>query len=57
MLREGHIVQEIVTAAREGEFDLIVIGAKGRSKIKEILLGSICEKVVRNAPCNVMVVK
>jgi len=57
LLEEGHAVQEIIKTAREGGFHLIVMGAKGRSKIKEILLGSVSEKVVRNASCAVMVVK
>ena len=57
LLREGHVVQEIIKTVREGRFDLIVIGAKGMSKVKEMFLGSVSEKVVRNAPCTVMVVK
>ncbi len=56
-LREGHVVREIVNAAREGRFDLIVMGAKGANKIKEMVLGSVSEKVVRTAPCTVMIVK
>ena len=57
LLKKGHVVQEIVKAAREGRYDLIVLGVKGRSKIKEMLLGSVSEKVIRNAPCTVMVAK
>ncbi len=57
MLREGHTVHEIVKAAREGEFNLIVMGARGLSRIKEIILGSVSEGVVRNAPCPVLVTK
>jgi nucleotide-binding universal stress UspA family protein len=57
LLKEGHVVQEIVQTAQEGRFDLLVLGAKGVSKIREMRLGSVCEKVVRNAPCTVMVVR
>jgi nucleotide-binding universal stress UspA family protein len=57
LLREGHTVQEILKTAREGEFDLIVIGARGISRIREILLGSVSDGVIRNAPCPVLVVK
>jgi nucleotide-binding universal stress UspA family protein len=57
MLREGHVVQEIVKAAEEGKFDLIVMGARGISKIKELILGSVSDGVVRNAPCPVLVTK
>lgn len=57
LLREGHVAQEILKTARDGRFDVIVLGAKGVSRIKEMLLGSVSEKVVRNAPCTVIVVK
>lgn len=57
LLREGHRVQEILKAAREGEFDLIVMGARGISRIREILLGSVSDGVIRNAPCPVLVTK
>ena len=57
LLREGQTVQEILKTAREGEFDLIVMGSRGLSKIKEIFLGSVSDGVIRNAPCPVLVVK
>jgi nucleotide-binding universal stress UspA family protein len=57
VIREGHAVHEIVELAKEGDFDLIVMGARGTSKIRELLLGSVSEGVVRNAPCNVLIVK
>jgi nucleotide-binding universal stress UspA family protein len=57
MLREGHAAQEIIKVARENQFDLIVMGVRGLSKIKEILLGSVSDTVLRNAPCPVLVVK
>lgn len=57
MLVEGQVVHEITNAAKEGKFDLIVIGARGISKIREILLGSVSDGVIRNASCPVLVVK
>jgi nucleotide-binding universal stress UspA family protein len=57
LFKEGHAIQEIIRVAREGRFDLLVLGVKGKSKIKELQLGSVTEKVVRNAPCTVMIVK
>lgn len=56
-LREGHTVQEIIETAKEGRFDLIVMGARGISKIREIILGSVSDGVIRNAPCPVLVTK
>jgi len=57
LLREGHAVKGILKTAREGEFDLIVMGARGLGKIKEIFLGSVSHGVTRHAPCPVLVVK
>ncbi len=57
VLKEGHIVEEILKTAKEGNYDLIVMGARGISKIKEILLGSVSYGVTAHAPCPVLVVK
>ena len=57
LLIEGHAVEQIVKACREGKFDLVVMGARGLSKIKEILLGSVSDGVTRHACCPVLVVK
>jgi len=57
LLKEGHTVQEIINTAKEGGFDLIVLGVRGLSKIKELLLGSVSDGVLRNAPCPVLVAK
>ena len=56
-LKEGHIVEGIVKVAREGNFDLIVMGARGQSKLKELFLGSVSHGVTLHAPCPVLIVK
>jgi nucleotide-binding universal stress UspA family protein len=57
VLREGNTVQEIIALAKEGKFDLIVMGARGISRIRELLMGSVSEGVIKNAHCPVLVVK
>ena len=57
MVVEGHAVKEIVKAAKEGNFDLIVIGATGVSHVKEMLLGSVTDGVIHHANCAVLVIK
>ena len=47
----------IVEAARSGQFDLIVMGTRGRTGIKHALLGSVAERVLRNAHCPVLTAK
>jgi len=49
--------QEIIAAAHECNCDLIVIGSHGRSGLARILTGSTAERVVRHAPCPVLVVR
>jgi nucleotide-binding universal stress UspA family protein len=57
LLLEGHAVEQIVKTCKEGKFDLVVMGARGLSRIKEILLGSVSDGVTRHAYCPVLVVK
>jgi universal stress protein A len=48
---------EIVSAARDDQaIDLIVVGTHGRTGVRRALIGSVAERVVRHAPCTVMVV-
>lgn len=57
MLREGHTVQEIVQASKEGNFDLIVMGARGVSHVREMLLGSVTDGVMHHATCPVLILR
>jgi nucleotide-binding universal stress UspA family protein len=57
LLREGHVVEEILKAAKEENVDLIVIGARGLSTLKEFVLGSVSHGVALNAPCPVLLMK
>ncbi len=54
---EGNPVEVIVKKSKEGKFDLIVMGARGLSRLKKILVGSVSEGVVKNAACPVLIVK
>jgi nucleotide-binding universal stress UspA family protein len=48
-VRLGPAAEEIVVAAEEGDFDLIVIYAHGETGLKRLALGSVAERVVRLA--------
>jgi nucleotide-binding universal stress UspA family protein len=54
---EGGPHVEIVRLAQQMRADLIVIGAHGTSGQKPPLMGSVAEKVVRQAPCSVLTVR
>lgn len=56
LVRSGIAFFEIVEAARRMNSDLIVIGARGSAGCAKPHLGGTAEKVVRHAPCPVLVV-
>ena len=56
-IRRGQPYQEIVGLARELDADLIALSTRGHSGLKHLLLGSTAERVVRNAPCPVLVTR
>jgi nucleotide-binding universal stress UspA family protein len=51
----GTPYNEIINFAKYN--DLIVMGNKGKSALDRILIGSVAEKVIRHAPCDVLIVK
>jgi len=57
VLLEGDPAQEIIDYARDSSMDLIVIGTHGRTGRDRQLMGSVAEKVMRDGPCSVLVVK
>jgi len=57
VVKKGTPYYEIVEAAREMNADLIVIGTHGRTGLKHVFMGSTAERVVRHAPCPVLVVR
>lgn len=54
---QGIPFQEILATARARQVDLIVMGTHGRTGLAHVLLGSVAEKVVRLAPCPVLVAR
>lgn len=53
----GDPKQKIAKIARDGRYDLIVIGSRGRGTGKEVLLGSVSNYVLHKAASPVLVVK
>lgn len=53
---EGNPKVKIVEVARQWEADLIVIATHGRRGLTRLLMGSVAETVLRNAPCPVLIV-
>jgi nucleotide-binding universal stress UspA family protein len=57
IVRTGQPFQEICSAAQELKMDLVVIATHGYTGLKHVVLGSTAERVVRHAPCPVLVVR
>ena len=57
LMRPGHPAQTIVAAAKEGKFDLVLVGHTGLSGVWAAFLGTTAEKVSRHAPCSVLIVR
>jgi nucleotide-binding universal stress UspA family protein len=57
LVRFGRSFHEIANAARTRKVDLIIISTHGYTGLTHALLGSTTERVVRHAPCPVLVVR
>jgi len=51
----GPPVQKLVEYAKEQAIDLIMMATHGRTGSEHLLIGSVTEKMVRNAPCSVLI--
>jgi nucleotide-binding universal stress UspA family protein len=57
VLVEGDPAGEIVRYTHDAGIDLVVMGTHGRTGLERLLMGSVAEKVMRDSPCSVLVVK
>lgn len=51
-----NVAESIVRECRSGAYDAIVIGHRGRRELKQLLLGSVANGVLREAPCTTIMV-
>ncbi|MBI3455946.1 MAG: universal stress protein [Candidatus Rokubacteria bacterium] len=56
-VEQGPAGQRILAVAREEAADLIVMGTHGRTGVSRVVLGSVADRVVRQAPCPVLTVR
>ncbi len=56
-LLRGNAAQEIIRLAKDENAALIVMGTHGRTGLMRLLMGSVAEEVVRQAPCPVLTIK
>ena len=53
----GRPAHAIVEHAKNGGFNLIVMGTHGRTGVSHVVMGSVAERVLRKAPCPVLTVR
>ena len=56
-IAEGVPFQMIIDTAKDKSADLIVMATHGRTGLTHVLMGSVAERVVRMAPCAVLVTR
>ncbi len=54
---KGIPFMEIITAAKDNQADLIVMGTHGKTGLKHILIGSVAERVIQRSPCPVLSIR
>ncbi len=54
---EGKNYTCIIDAANTGDFDVLALGSRGLGAVAGSVIGSVCERVVRRSPIDVLVVK
>jgi nucleotide-binding universal stress UspA family protein len=53
----GFAADEVLRFVREHRSDLLVVGTHGKRGVQRLLLGSVAERVAREAPCSVLVTR
>jgi universal stress protein E len=56
LVRTGPAAQAIVAEAAEWSADLLVVGTHARHGLQRLMLGSVAEACLRDAPCNVLAI-
>jgi len=56
-VRVGDPAHEIIAAARARQAGVIIVGTRGQTGLRRLLLGSVARNVLLHAPCSVMVVR
>lgn len=57
LVRADDVADAICDYCRNNDADMVIVGRRGMGFLKGLILGSVSEKVLKNAPCTVVVVK
>ncbi len=56
-IRRGDPAMALIEAAEDEDVDLIVVGAQGHGTVHRFLLGAVPEKLLRHAPCSLLLIR
>ncbi len=57
ILLEGKVADALLKCAREEKVNLIVMSTHGRTGLSRLLMGSVAERIVHDAPCPVLLIR
>lgn len=57
LIRADDVADAICDFCKASDADIVIVGRRGMGFLKGLILGSVSEKVVKSAPCSVLVVK
>jgi len=57
VLERINIREAILEHVKETHADMVVLGTRGKTGLRELLIGTTAEKIVANAPCSILAVK
>jgi nucleotide-binding universal stress UspA family protein len=57
VIERVNIREAVLDHIKESHADLVVLGTRGKSGLRELLMGTTAERIVADAPCSVFAVK
>lgn len=57
VLLQGNPAPVILDYIKNENFDLVIMGSRGMGKFKELILGSVSNKIMHHSPCAVMIIR
>jgi nucleotide-binding universal stress UspA family protein len=57
LLLQGNPASVILDYSKQEKFDLLIMGSRGMGKFKELILGSVSNKIVHHSPCAVLLIR
>ncbi len=57
LVAEGHPAEQLLRIINDERISLVVVGAQGMNAIERLVIGSTAERVIRHAPCSVLMVR